>query len=148
MWSGFQHNCIHFVEMPDLKTVRTMNNVTGNTPWGLRVICQVPWWLRSPVELPCFCGGEDPNKASPSLVLLLNPPQHFDLFWGKENERHVLKEFVYFHVPRISQLNQITQISCLRMLPLLSPYLFSSQGQSAVSLALFRSQLVFGPLGF
>lgn len=32
-----------------------------------------------PIEFPCFCGGEDPNEASSSLILLLYPPQRFDL---------------------------------------------------------------------
>lgn len=120
-----------------------------NTPQGLQGICQVPCWLSSPVELPCFCGWEDPNKASPPLVLLLNPPQHFDLFWWKKMKDTFWKSLYIFKFPEIlSSTKSQVQVSCLHTLPLLSPYLFSGQGQSAVSLALFGSQLVFGPLCF
>lgn len=57
-----------------------MSDVTDKHPVGITSDPSVPSWLGLPVELPRFCGGENPNEASSSLVLLLYPPQHFDLY--------------------------------------------------------------------
>lgn len=54
------------------------SNEQNYEQWHHRDIC-VGSWISLPIEFPCFRGGEDPNEASSSLVLLLCPPQHFDL---------------------------------------------------------------------
>lgn len=55
---------------------RTATNIlrTSSDP---TVLC----WLRLPIKLPCLFGGEDPYKTPSPFILLLYPPQHFDLDW-------------------------------------------------------------------
>ena len=38
------------------------------------------------IERPGVSGGEDPDEAPPSLVLLRGPPQHFDLTGARERD--------------------------------------------------------------